>query len=271
MTGPDTMQGCVLLVGAGPGDPDLLTVRALRALKAADMVLYDSLVTDGILRLVRPGAMRICVGKRAARPSCRQEDINTLMVRLARQGKAVVRLKSGDPSIFGRSGEEIAMLTRAGVPVEVVPGITAASAMAAGLGVSLTHRACAQSLRFVTAHGASGGLPADLDWRGLGDPATTLVIYMGARTGAELARRLIAEGRAPSTPVVVARDVSRPDAHYETGTLKMLAAGTLAQPPGAPVTIAIGEVFADVAVMPNRQAALTTDHAGTEAATATAS
>ena len=238
------VSGRVTLVGAGPGDPDLLTLKALRALEAADVVLYDSLVTAEVLALARRGAPRICVGKRAGRPSCRQDDINALMGRLARDGKHVVRLKSGDPSVFGRSAEEMESLQAAGIAVTVIPGITTASAMAAGAGVSLTRRGAAQSVRFITAHGAKGGLPDDLDWAGLSHSATSLIVYMGARTSAALARRLIAAGRAPSTPVLVATNVSRPDETRCAGTLGDLAEGRLAMDHASPVILAIGEAFA---------------------------
>lgn len=235
--------GSVMLVGAGPGDPELLTVKAVRALEGADVVLYDSLVTADILHLARRGAARICVGKRAARASCQQEDINALMVQLARDGKRVVRLKSGDPSIFGRSGEEIATLEAGGIDVNIVPGITTASALAADLKTSLTHRDHAQSVRFVTAHGASGGLPEDADWRGLANPSTTLIVYMGARTSRALATRLMGEGRVGSTPVVVSENVSRPSARHTVSTLSALAAGDIDMDMSNPVLISVGEVF----------------------------
>ncbi len=236
-------RGHVTLVGAGPGDPELLTLKALRALEAADVILYDSLVTAEILDLARRGAARICVGKRAGRPSCRQDDINALMVRLARDGKHVVRLKSGDPSVFGRSTEELTTVRDAGISVSIIPGITSASAMAAGAGVSLTRRGAAQSVRFVTAHGAKGGLPEDLDWTGLSHPGTSLVVYMGARTSAELARNLMAAGRDASTPVLVASNVSRSDEKLVEGTLCELAGQRLPIDRSAPVILGIGEAF----------------------------
>lgn len=164
------------------------------------------------------------------------------MLTLARQGRHVVRLKSGDPMIFGRAGEEIAALEAAGIAVEVVPGITAALGMAARLGVSLTHRHAARSVRFVTGHADSGGLPQDLDWRGLADPATTLVVYMGGRTATRLAERLLGEGLAADTPVVVAEKTARRDERLEHITL-----GRLAHTPlwaEGPVLIGIGSVFA---------------------------
>ena len=176
------ISGRVTLVGAGPGDADLLTLKAVRALQSADIILFDDLVSDGVLELARREAKRMMVGKRGSRDSCSQDDINALMLKLARQGKHVVRLKCGDPMIFGRAGEEIAMLTAARHNGNVVPGITAASAMAARLGLSLTHRDHAQSVRFVTGHARSGALPDNLDWSGLADAQTTLIFYMAGNT-----------------------------------------------------------------------------------------
>lgn len=235
--------GHVTLVGAGPGDAELLTLKAVRALQAADVVLFDDLVSADVLELARREARRMLVGKRGGRPSCRQEEINALMVRLARQGKRVVRLKSGDPMIFGRAGEEIAELEAAGIAVEVVPGITAALAMAAALGISLTHRAHAQSLRLVTGHGRDGALPRGLDWRSLADAASTLVFYMGGRRGGEIAQRLMAAGLSAATPVAVVESISRPEERRHATTLGELAALS-ARDFSGPVLIGIGQVFA---------------------------
>jgi uroporphyrin-III C-methyltransferase / precorrin-2 dehydrogenase / sirohydrochlorin ferrochelatase len=235
--------GRVTLVGAGPGDAELLTLKAVRALQSADIVLYDDLVCPDVLELSRREAKRIAVGKRGQRASCAQGDINALMMRYARDGRHVVRLKSGDPMIFGRAGEEIAELEAAGIAVTVVPGITAGLALASTLGVSLTHRDFAQSVRFVTGHSRRGELPSDLDWRGLADPATTLVFYMGGRTAPEIATRLIAHGLPPSTPVVVAAGVGRSDEQRWVGHLAELTARPC--PPGElPVLIAIGRALA---------------------------
>lgn len=237
--------GRVTLVGAGPGDAELLTLKAVRALQAADVILYDDLVSDDVLELARREAKRLLVGKRGNRPSCRQEDINALMVKLAGQGKQVVRLKSGDPMIFGRAGEEIAELKARGIAVDVVPGITAALAAAAALGVSLTHRDHARSVRFVTGHGHAGGLPDDLDWPGLSDPGTTLLVYMGRRTAGQFSRRLIEHGRAPSTPVVAVAEASRAGETRTVTTLGKLVAQPLKEIDG-PVMFGIGEVFSDL-------------------------
>lgn len=239
--------GKVTLVGAGPGDSELLTLKAVRALQSADVILYDDLVSDEVLELARREAKRLLVGKRGNRPSCRQDEINELMVKLAHQGKQVVRLKSGDPMIFGRAGEEIADLRRHGIRFDVVPGISSAIAAASALGVSLTHRDYARSVRFVTGHGRDGGLPGDLDWQGLADPATTLMIYMGGRTASLLAGRLIGQGLDANTPAVIMSDVSR---RGETRRLTTLGA-LQASPPDigdAPVLIGVGSVFANEAV-----------------------
>ena len=241
--------GRVTLVGAGPGDAELLTLKAVRALQSADVILFDALVSDDVLDLARREAKKMLVGKRGHRPSCRQEDINALMLKLARQGKHVVRLKSGDPVIFGRAGEEIAELKTNGIPVTIVPGITSASAMAASLGISLTHRDNAHSVRFVTGHSRGGALPEDLDWRGLSDPQTTLIIYMGGRTGRDCARRLIHEGLEPSTPVVIVAAVSRANETTWTGTLAELSNRPAGLTTDQPVLIGIGRAFAPCATL----------------------
>jgi uroporphyrin-III C-methyltransferase/precorrin-2 dehydrogenase/sirohydrochlorin ferrochelatase len=237
-------EGHVTLVGAGPGDAELLTLKAMRALQAADVILYDDLVSAEVLDLARREAKRMMVGKRGGRASCRQGDINALMIRLARQGRRVVRLKSGDPMIFGRAGEEIAELHEAGIAVSVVPGISAAQAMAAELGISLTRRGQAQSVRFVTGHGSGGDLPPELDWRGLADPAATLVVYMPGRTARAFAARLIAAGLSPATPARLAIAVSRPGARFWQGDLATLAAGAMPETDGEPALLGIGAVFA---------------------------
>ncbi|WP_332718024.1 siroheme synthase CysG [Pelagibacterium mangrovi] len=202
--------GKVTLVGAGPGDAEYLTIKAVRALQAADVILFDDLVSDEVLELARREAKRILVGKRGGRPSCRQEDINATMISLARQGRHVVRLKSGDPMIFGRAGEEIEALKAEHIDVEIVPGISAAFALAATLKTSLTHRDCAQSVRFITGHSRHGGLPENLDWHALSDPGTTHVYYMAGRNTADIAARLIAKAMPPDTPAAIASDISRP-------------------------------------------------------------
>lgn len=235
--------GRVTLVGAGPGDADLLTLRAVRALQAADVILFDDLVSDEVLELARREAKRILVGKRAGRPSCRQGDIDALMVKLAKAGRHVVRLKSGDPSIFGRAGEEMERLRAEGIAVEMVPGITAALAMAAALGVSLTHRDCAKSVRLVTGHSRHGGLPEDLDWRSVADPSATTIFYMAGRTAAEIAERLVRHGIDAATPIAIAASLGRREQRLWRGRLDGLAAAPLSQ--AGPVVIGVGAVFAE--------------------------
>lgn len=235
--------GHVTLVGAGPGDAELLTLKAMRALQSADVILFDDLVSDEVLELARREAKRMMVGKRGGRASCKQEDINALMIKLARQGKRVVRLKSGDPMVFGRAGEEIAVLEAAGVSVGIVPGITAALAAAASLRVSLTHRAIAQSLRLVTGHSSRGGLPDEMDWRGLADASSSLVVYMGGRTGGLFAERLMREGLAAETPVVVVTAVSRPHETRWVGRLDQLGHRLGQLDHTDPVLVGVGQVF----------------------------
>ena len=238
--------GRVTLVGAGPGDAELLTLRAVRALQAADVILFDDLVSEEVLELARREAKRLLVGKRGGRTSCRQEDINDMMIKLARAGKRVVRLKSGDPMIFGRAGEEIARLQEEGIPVDVVPGITAASAMASRLGLSLTHRDHAQSVRFVTGHSRDGGLPKDMNWPALADPRTTNVFYMGGHTAPLIAARLMGEGASPATPVVIVSNVSRPTERRWLGTLSDMERGIAIIGHDDPVLIAVGGSLAAI-------------------------
>ncbi len=239
--------GRVTLVGAGPGEAELLTLKAVRALQAADVILFDDLVSDGVLELARREARRMLVGKRGGRESCRQEDINDMMVKLARAGKNVVRLKSGDPMIFGRAGEEIARLQAEGIPVTVVPGITSASAMAAALGISLTHRDHAQSVRFVTGHSRHGRLPEDMDWRAVASRRTTTVFYMGGRTAASISATLQEHGLPGKTPAVVCSSVSRPKSRRWTGTVAEIGEGMAEIGYDEPVLIGVGAVFGALA------------------------
>jgi uroporphyrin-III C-methyltransferase / precorrin-2 dehydrogenase / sirohydrochlorin ferrochelatase len=204
-------NGTVALVGAGPGDPELLTLRAVRALQAADVILFDDLVSPEVLDFARREARKMLVGKTGFGPSCKQDDINKLMVALARQGKRVVRLKGGDPLIFARAAEEIAACEAVGIAVEVVPGITAAQGAAARLGLPLTGRGHARRLQFLTGHAKDGSLPGDIDWASLTDPATTTAIYMPARTMAALVTRALAEGLDPATPALAVSRATRPD------------------------------------------------------------
>jgi uroporphyrin-III C-methyltransferase / precorrin-2 dehydrogenase / sirohydrochlorin ferrochelatase len=204
-------NGSVTLVGAGPGDPELLTLRAVRALQSADVILFDDLVSNDVLDFARREARKMLVGKTGFGPSCKQEDINALMVGLAKQGKRVVRLKGGDPLIFARAAEEIDACKLANIPVEVVPGITAVQGAAARLGLPLTDRKRARRLQYVTGHAKSGALPADIDWQSLADPATTTAIFMPTRTLAVLVEKAIGEGLDPSTPALAIARATRPD------------------------------------------------------------
>lgn len=249
--------GSVALVGAGPGDPELLTLKAVRTLQSADVVLFDGLVAPAILDFARREAKKTLVGKKGHGPSCRQDDINALMVKLALEGRRVVRLKGGDPMVFGRAGEEIAACRAAGIPVEVVPGISAAQGAAAALGVSLTHRDHARRLQFVTAHGRDGRLPQDLDWRALIDPAATTVVYMGRRTLPELVSRLAAAGLDPATPAIAVFNATRPDERRIPAALAALprAVADGAAPDGPCLVLygpAIGEAAAATARAPRR-------------------
>ncbi len=236
--------GRVTLVGAGPGDAELLTLKAVRALQAADVILFDDLVSDEVLELARREAKRMLVGKRGGRRSCRQEDINEMMVKLAKAGKRVVRLKSGDPMIFGRAGEEIECLEAHGIPVDVVPGITSASAMAARLGISLTHRDHAQGVRFVTGHSRKGVLPDSLDWNSLADPRMTTVYYMAGRTAGEIAGRLVDAGMMPDMPVAIVSAVCRKNERRWTGQLCDMPGAMASIGVNEPVLVGIGQVFA---------------------------
>lgn len=191
--------GKVSLVGAGPGDPELLTLKAVRAISEADVVVYDRLVSPEILSFVRDGVARIDVGKQAKCHPTPQSEINQLLIRLARTGRNVVRLKGGDPFIFGRGYEEMLELRRVGIPVVVIPGVTAAQGCAASAGVPLTHRGIASGVRYLTGHCRSDQ-PLDFDWSGLADPDTTLVVYMGLANIDEIVRQLIVHGLPGDTP-----------------------------------------------------------------------
>jgi uroporphyrin-III C-methyltransferase/precorrin-2 dehydrogenase/sirohydrochlorin ferrochelatase len=241
--GRSVEAGSVTLVGAGPGDPELLTLRAVRALQSADVVLIDDLVSPEILDFSRREAKKMLVGKAGHGPSCRQDEINDMMVSLAKAGKRVVRLKGGDPMIFGRAGEELAACEAAGISVEVVPGISAAQGAAARLGISLTHRQTARRVQYVTGHDKDGKLSDDLDWPSIGHRATTTAVYMPRKTLAEFVERAIAHGLAPSTPAVAVAQATRPGETVTAATIAELPARLASIPTPGPLLVLIGRVL----------------------------
>ena len=231
-------EGEVYLVGAGPGDPDLLTFRALRLMQKADVVLYDRLIGDGILNLVRRDAERIYVGKLPKDHIVPQEDISQMLVRLAQEGKRVLRLKGGDPFMFGRGGEEIQALAENGIPFQVIPGVTAANGSAAYAGIPLTHRDHAQSCVFVTGHGKDG--KPDLNWDHLTQPRQTVVIYMGLTQLPEIVAGLLAHGARPDIPAAVIENGTRARQKVTTSPLKDLPEA--AKNASSPALVIIGDV-----------------------------
>ncbi len=234
--------GKVWLVGAGPGDPELLTLKAARLLAEADVVVHDRLVAPEILDLIPPHVRRLYVGKQKARHALPQDDINALLVGLAKNGLQVVRLKGGDPFVFGRGGEEMLACRAAGVDCEIVPGISAALAASASVGAPLTHRGMAQAVTFVTGHAAGEGGEPDLDWSALAKANHTVAIYMGLSTSPLIAARLIEAGRAASTPVALIENASLPTERRLTATLASLP--DVAADLTGPAILIIGEVAA---------------------------
>jgi uroporphyrin-III C-methyltransferase/precorrin-2 dehydrogenase/sirohydrochlorin ferrochelatase len=244
---PATAQtaGSVILVGAGPGDPELLTLRAVRALQSADVILFDDLVAPDILDFARREAKKMLVGKTGHAPSCKQDDINALMIALAKAGRRVVRLKGGDPMIFGRADEEIAACRAAAIAVEVVPGITTAQGAASRLLVSLTRRGKARRVQYLTGHGRDGKLPADIDWASVADPAVTTVVYMPSKTLPELVANAVQAGLDPATPAVAVERATRADERVIAATIADLPARLAAEASSGPVVVMIGRAFAD--------------------------
>ncbi len=250
-----TDTGSVILVGAGPGDPELLTLRAVRALQTADVILFDHLVSPEILDFARREAKKMLVGKAGYAPSCKQDDINALMVSLAKAGRRVVRLKGGDPMIFGRADEEIAACRAAGIDVDIVPGVTTAQAAAGRLKVSLTRRVQARRVQYITGHGRDGKLPDDIDWRSLADPAVTTVVYMPTKTLPELVAKALEAGIDPATPAVAMIRATYADERTIAAPLVDLPALLAADTPSGPAVVMIGRVFAQYATDTQRESA----------------
>lgn len=239
------MSGFVSFVGSGPGDPELLTLKAVARLQRADAVLFDDLSSGAILGHARKGADLVAVGKRAGRPSPKQEHVSRLLVEYAQGGAQVVRLKSGDPGIFGRLEEEISACRGAGIGFEVVPGVSSASAAAAAAGIPLTRRLSARRVQFVTGHDLRGALPEGMCMAALADPEATSVVFMPKRTFAELAAALIVAGLSPDTPALLAENVSHPDQRLTRSTVAALAASLQASASPAPALILYGPLAGD--------------------------
>lgn len=246
--------GTIYLVGAGPGDPDLLTVRAARLIEAARIIVHDGLVDPAILEMAHPDAELISVAKQRSKHTMPQEEINLLLVAIARSGQDVVRLKGGDPFVFGRGGEEVEAASGAGVPVEVVPGISAANGAAAAAQIALTHREASSIVSFVA--GQCKGLK-DQDWAGLAGRGRTLVIYMGVKTAPQIAEKLIADGLAPSMPVAVIENGARPQMRVLRGSLAALPQLVERHEVVSPALIVIGEVTAREGALANVLAEVT--------------
>ena len=234
------MTGFVSFVSSGPGDPELLTLKAVDRLQRADAVLFDDLSAGPILRHARAGADLVGVGKRAGRASPKQDHVSRLLVDHAKAGLRVVRLKSGDAGIFGRLEEEIAALTAAGIPFEVIPGVTAASAAAAAAAIPLTRRLTARRLQFITGADVTGALPGDVNWAALADPHATTVVYMAKRNFGALVAGLLAHGLPADTPALFAAGISTPDQHLQRMGLRDLAIWLEGDESPAPALILYG-------------------------------
>jgi len=247
--------GEVWLVGAGPGDPELLTRKAERLIRQASVIFFDALVGVGVLELVPPGVRLISVGKRSGRHSKDQRTIDELIVAAALAGERVVRLKGGDPSIFGRATEEMDSCRAAGIPVRICPGVTTASAAAASVGMSLTLRGLARRLTFVTAHTRKGEA-VDLDWQALADPQATLAIYMGKAAAPEISKRLIAAGLPASTPVLLVESVSLPEERHFATRLDLLPLAARSALGDGPAIILVGKALAGRSVEPQPRSAI---------------
>ena len=237
---PELLPGWVWLCGAGPGDPGLLTLHALNALAQADAIVHDALVNPEILRLARPGAELIAAGKRGGRPSARQADISLRLVALAREGRRVLRLKGGDPFVFGRGGEEGEVLAAHAIPFRIIPGISAGIGGLAYAGIPVTHRAHNQAVTFVTGHDASGEPPGSVDWAAVAQGSGVIVIYMGMKHIGAIAERLIAAGRGADEPVAVVTEATLPGQRVLETTLARAGADVAASGLQAPAIICVG-------------------------------
>ncbi len=235
---PEFEKGWVWLAGAGPGDPGLITALGLHAIEHADVILYDALVNPALLKLARPRAELVFAGKRAGVKSCKQSDISRTLVALAKKRRRVLRLKGGDPFVFGRGGEEALALTRGGVPFRIVPGVTAGIGGLAYAGIPVTHRDTNSAVTFITGHGADGKLPK-LDWAAIAKGSPTLVLFMARQHAGDIAQKLMAAGRAPSEPVAIVSDATFDRQHVIVATLATL--GEAAAASSAPAIIVIGE------------------------------
>ncbi len=239
---PGIEPGWVWLAGAGPGATGLLTLLALRGLTTADIVVYDALVDQAALKLARPGAQLEYAGKRGGKPSARQPDISLRLIQLAREGRRVLRLKGGDPFVFGRGGEEALALVEAGVPFRIVPGITAGIGGLAYAGIPVTHRDCNHAVTFLTGHDAGGAVPDGLDWNAIAKGSPVIVIYMALKHIEPIAARLVAGGRAPAEPVAVVSKATGADQRVLESTLGGCAADVAASGIEPPAIVVVGEV-----------------------------
>jgi uroporphyrin-III C-methyltransferase len=237
---PVLEPGWVWLCGAGPGDPGLLTLHALNALRQADVIVYDALVETGLLDWARPGAARVYAGKRGGKPSAKQRDISLRLVELAREGKRVLRLKGGDPFVFGRGGEEAQTLVQHGVPIRIVPGISAGIGGLAYAGIPVTHRDVNQSVTFVTGHDQSGETPQSLDWAAISKGSQVIVIYMGMKHIARIAGHLLDAGRPASEPVAVVTAATTPAQQVLETSLGRVVADLDAAEMEPPAIICVG-------------------------------
>ncbi len=239
---PEFDPGTVWLVGAGPGAPGLMTLLGYHALNQADVVVYDALVNDAILEWARPGVHMEFAGKRGGRPSAKQNDISLRLIELARQNKRVLRLKGGDPYIFGRGGEECQALARAGIAFRIVPGITSGAGGLAYAGIPITHRETNHSVLFLTGHGSDGGVPVGVNWEHVAIASPVIVMYMATRNLPEIARKLLSFGRAEDEPVAVVSNASLPDQSTYVASLADMSEGEAVKSFPTPALVVVGEV-----------------------------